>query len=213
MGQSETQKKAFKPSTPLAALGGFLFRQRGIIPVPFVIGAIVTLLLADDTMADLGIPFWASVAGCVLFCGIGHVLRVWAIGYAGRETRSVCVATVKLATAGPFAYTRNPIYIGNVLIALGLALMSRTTWVLATFPVLLILEYHAIIRYEEEYLEFKFGDDYRAYRRCTPRYLGFVCRAKGNGVFDLSQTFRKEYQAVLATVSAAAAFLFALWAR
>jgi len=194
----------------LGAAGKVLFRHRGIIPVPFALAAVITLVLRGDTMHGLGIPFWFSILAGTLICAAGHALRIWAIGYAGHETRRVRIATFRLATSGPFAYTRNPIYLGNLAIAVGLALLSRTAWVALMFPLLMFIEYHCIIRYEEEYLDRTFGEEYREYRRRAPRYLGLARPKRDAGSsFAPGETLRKEYQAILATLSTAAVFMAA----
>jgi protein-S-isoprenylcysteine O-methyltransferase Ste14 len=214
VGAPGTYKEPFTPPSAAARLGKMLFRHRGVIPVPFILGTVVTLILCGDTMAGWGITFRMSVVGCIVLCAIGHVLRVWAVGHAGHETRQVRIAVSRLATSGPFRYTRNPIYIGNLLIALGLALVSRTAWVALAYPPLLFLQYHFIIRYEEEYLEHRFGDEYRAFRERTPRYIGHVRRGPASTrSFEPAETLRKEYEAVLATVSTAAVFVAARMLR
>lgn len=76
-----------------------------------------------------------------------------------------------LVTAGPYRVTRNPIYIGFVLVYFGMAVVLTSLWVLFLLvPVLVILQRGVIFR-EEAYLERKFGDAYREYAARVPRWL------------------------------------------
>jgi protein-S-isoprenylcysteine O-methyltransferase Ste14 len=76
-----------------------------------------------------------------------------------------------LVTTGPYRVTRNPIYLGFVLVYFGLSIVLTSVWVLLLlFPVLVILQRGVVAR-EEVYLERKFGDAYRAYKARVPRWL------------------------------------------
>jgi protein-S-isoprenylcysteine O-methyltransferase Ste14 len=74
--------------------------------------------------------------------------------------------TMSIVTAGPYRFTRNPLYLGVTLIYCGLALLSNTWWCF----VLLLIHFGVVTR-EERYLERKFGDSYRQYRARVRRYL------------------------------------------
>ncbi len=80
--------------------------------------------------------------------------------------------TTALATDGIYSWTRNPLYVGGMLVMIGLTLIFALDWLLLlTVPSALILHF-GIIKREEQYLERKFGDDYRQYKARVPRYLG-----------------------------------------
>jgi protein-S-isoprenylcysteine O-methyltransferase Ste14 len=79
--------------------------------------------------------------------------------------------TISIVTAGPFRFTRNPLYVGVTLIYCGLTLVSNTWWgFVLLVPVLLLIHFGVVAR-EERYLERKFGDSYRQYRARVRRYL------------------------------------------
>jgi protein-S-isoprenylcysteine O-methyltransferase Ste14 len=79
--------------------------------------------------------------------------------------------TMSIVTAGPYRFTRNPLYLGVTLIYCGLALLSNTWWCFVLLvPVLLLIHFGVVAR-EERYLERKFGDSYRQYRARVRRYL------------------------------------------
>jgi protein-S-isoprenylcysteine O-methyltransferase Ste14 len=76
-----------------------------------------------------------------------------------------------IVTAGPFGYTRNPLYLSVMGIGVGISIAFGTWWpiafLVATFPV---LEF-GVVRREERYLEAKFGDPYREYKRRVRRWI------------------------------------------
>jgi protein-S-isoprenylcysteine O-methyltransferase Ste14 len=79
--------------------------------------------------------------------------------------------TKALTTAGPYGLTRNPMYLGLVLVTAGLGLVLNSMWlVLIAVPVLLLLR-NLVILHEERYLEEKFGDTYRDYTKRVRRWL------------------------------------------
>jgi len=78
--------------------------------------------------------------------------------------------TTALATGGVFGWTRNPLYSGGTLVILGLALVFALDWLLLLIAPSLLLLHFGVVRREEEYLERKFGDQYRIYRSSVARY-------------------------------------------
>lgn len=79
--------------------------------------------------------------------------------------------TTALVESGPYAFTRNPLYLGLTLTYLGVALAARSAAPLALLPTVLWTVHHGVILREERYLERKFGDAYREYMRRVPRWF------------------------------------------
>jgi protein-S-isoprenylcysteine O-methyltransferase Ste14 len=79
--------------------------------------------------------------------------------------------TIAIVTAGPFGFTRNPLYLSMTLIYLGLTLLANTWWTLVFLGPVLMLIHFGVVRREERYLEHKFGESYRQYRLRVRRYL------------------------------------------
>ncbi len=78
--------------------------------------------------------------------------------------------TTALATNGIYGRTRNPLYSGGTLVMFGIAIVFALDWlVLLILPSMLILHF-GVVRREEQYLELKFGDEYRRYKSQVPRY-------------------------------------------
>ena len=76
-----------------------------------------------------------------------------------------------LVVNGPYAFTRNPIYVGFALAYLGLAIMLTSLWVLLlSIPLLVILQ-RGVVEREEAYLDRQFGEAYRKYKARVPRWL------------------------------------------
>lgn len=94
---------------------------------------------------------------------VGEALRLWASGHL-EKTRT-------LATGGPYAHTRNPLYLGSVLMALGLAVAAASPWAAAAAAAYLLAFYPSVIREEEAYLREKFGRDYADWAASVPLFL------------------------------------------
>jgi len=159
----DSKTSATAGMTGWEAFGGALFRARGVTPL-----ALVLLIFLWPTPA--GLPL-SVLAASLAFIGAGEAIRIHAVGYAGKRTRTRGTKVKELVTAGPFARVRNPLYIGNFALALGLIMLSRVEWLIAVFPVLFFLQYAAIVAWEERILTNQFGDDYRDYVSRVPRWL------------------------------------------
>lgn len=103
-----------------------------------------------------------------MLVGIGAAIAGWATRSAGAIELD---QPTDLVTGGPYAFSRNPMYVGWTLIYLGYGLSTESVWPLTIFPGL-VAWMHRSVREEERRLEQRLGVRYRAYRRCVPRYLG-----------------------------------------
>jgi protein-S-isoprenylcysteine O-methyltransferase Ste14 len=113
---------------------------------------------------------------CLKACGLslvlaGLVVRVWAAGFAGRHTRSSKIEGSKLATAGPYAHVRNPIYLGSVILGFGMVLLIGDRRLVVPCALTFLALYFGLIPAEEEFLTEKFQDEYREYCRHVPRLV------------------------------------------
>lgn len=111
-------------------------------------------------------PTHESIIWGIIFVAAGQAIRFWAAGSIGLY-RGVEVKASKLTTWGPYAFVRNPLYLGNGLIGLGWAIMAGglSVWIfLVSFYIIYCL---LIIPYEEGFLQNKFGNEYLSYKDRT----------------------------------------------
>lgn len=118
----------------------------------------------DDTPAR-AVGIGAGIAG--------GLLMVWAILTLIRHNTTVMPhkAAVHLVTSGPYAYLRNPIYLADVLLLLGLAEVTKNIWLVILAFVFALLVTKLAILPEERHLEARFGEAWRAYAARTRRWL------------------------------------------
>lgn len=115
---------------------------------------------------------------------LGAAIRTWSSGYIRKHR--------ELAVSGPYAYTRNPLYVGNFLIGLGFMIMVNRPAILAVFLVLFAAVYAALIREEERALTEKFGDAYRDYLKRVPRFFPRPRGAPASGEFQWGLVFKHQ---------------------
>lgn len=138
----------------------FFFKYRSYTPIPLV------LILLCFTK-----PFIPAIYYGLVLLVIGESIRIWAVRYAGGRTRTRRVGAPSLVTSGPFAYVRNPLYLGNMLIYLGIVLIAggQNMWLLFLITlVFFIIQYLLIVSLEQETLTKKFGDEYLEYCKNVP---------------------------------------------
>jgi protein-S-isoprenylcysteine O-methyltransferase Ste14 len=104
-------------------------------------------------------PSWPGI----LLCFFGATIRYWASGYLRKDSRP--------AVGGPYAWTRNPLYLGTYLMALGTAMAIHNWWLFGFVTVLYASIYHYIILDEETKLVQIFGEPYLKYCEAVPRFF------------------------------------------
>ena len=115
---------------------------------------------------------WYTTAIGALFITVGEFLRIWAVGYAGASTRARTLGAARdLVTRGPYSYVRNPLYLGNFLLSLGVCFVANVYWLIAVLGVGYFCQYLPIIAVEESYLRESCGRVYQAYRERVPRFI------------------------------------------
>ena len=144
-----------------AQIGGWLFRNRGMLPVPLGVLALYTPGVMTARGWLLGLTVMA----------IGELVRLGGVAVAGAETRRRSRDVAHLVTDGPFAWVRNPLYLGNGLAWLGVAVIAGVPWLVPLAGLTFAIEYGLIVRYEEGVLESLFGEAYLAYKGRTWRWI------------------------------------------
>jgi protein-S-isoprenylcysteine O-methyltransferase Ste14 len=107
-------------------------------------------------------PTWGTMLGSLLLVAPGVWLRAYAAGYVRKNA--------ELTRTGPYGYTRNPLYLGSMMIAFGFAVAAWSWVILVVLAVLFAVIYLPTIRSEEEYLREHFAG-FDAYAKKVPRLL------------------------------------------
>jgi len=141
-----------------------VFKNRGaLLAIPAVL------------LAAFGKPGAFSVTVGLPVAIAGELIRCWAVGYSGVTTREDHVIAPELVTAGPYAYVRNPLYVGNFITAAGFAIAftganaagTRAALIAASLGTMAAV-YATIIPHEEQYLRSQFGAPYEQYCADVP---------------------------------------------
>lgn len=131
------------------------------------IGGIIVLAVInwnDVLFSDVFI----RLSGVILIF-FGNALAIW-----GVKSLSVKASTGlkhKLVTHGPYRYTRNPQYLGDIIVLMGVVLLSSSIYVIITC-ILGILIFYLLPYAEEPWLEEMYGEEYIEYKKKTPRFIG-----------------------------------------
>jgi len=192
------QVTAAAPSAPglMARVGHLLFKSRDLLfPVLMLVIGFGTR--PRVAFGDTRLDHLVDAVG-VLVSLSGQALRVMVIGlvYITRGGQNRQVWANALVDGGMFAHCRNPLYVGNALIVLGLAIVHNG-WAMYLIAVpAFVVAYACIVAAEEEYLFGRFGDTYVQYCQRVPRWvpsLRGLSRTIQDGSFDWLKVLRKEY--------------------
>lgn len=187
------------------AFGSFVFGNRGTL-----------LALPAVALAAFGKPSAFSVASGLPLAFAGEAIRMWAVGYSGVTTRSDSVTAPALVTAGPYAYVRNPLYVGNFVTAAGFALAftgknsaaARGALVLGSLAAMFAV-YSVIVPHEEGFLRGKFGAAFDDYTARVPRVIPALEPAEPqHGSYDPDVIFKAESRTWLTFGAALAVLAF-----
>jgi protein-S-isoprenylcysteine O-methyltransferase Ste14 len=161
---------------------------------------VVPLLLpGDQTVAT-----WLVGAALV---AAGEMVRLAGVAAAGTVTRRRSRDVQRLVTYGIFAWTRNPLYVGNFLAWLGVSVASGVLWFVPVAAALFAIEYSLIVRFEEGVLETTFGEEYLAYKRRTPRWVARPPAGRESGPHEWGDALRSERSTLVAYAAIAAALV------
>ena len=159
--------------------------QRWRVPLGFLCGALFLIFAR---------PRYLTLAAGGAIAVIGLCLRAWAAGHIRKNAQ--------LATSGPYAHTRNPLYLGSFLLGLGFTVASGQPLLGLLFAALFLGIYLPVMRVEAATLAELFGEDYARYARAVPlfvpRPLPYRDAKTGDARFDSSLYMRyREYRAAL----------------
>jgi len=176
-------------------IGRALFRWRSFTPVPLLV---VAVPLVWRSRGGGGAEWTAAGIG---LCAAGQALRAWVLGQVpdGTSGQNERLIATELNTSGPYARTRNPLYLGNLLITLGLCVVAHDPVLLALAAILFAAQYRAIVAAEESFLRGRFGARFEEYCARVPRFWPRL-RAPGGAAQPWSwrRALRKEHNPLAA---------------
>ncbi|MFI5114597.1 MAG: methyltransferase family protein [Terriglobales bacterium] len=175
---SKVSQSGTQPA-PTAAGAWSRVARRIRVPMGFIL-AVVYVWLARPTRT--------SIAAGALALLPGLVLRGLASGHVQKDKQ--------LTTSGPYAYTRNPLYLGSLILAAGFAIAARSWWIVAIMLLMFAVIYVPVIAGEERYLRQTFPE-YDDYARYVPRFLPLPTRYRTQQSAYSSARYwqHREYQA------------------
>ncbi len=190
-----------KPNTLFIRYGNFLFKHRNtlfLVILLLLLGGFKPVAPRGDARLDL----YLDIVG-LLVAALGQVIRAIVIGFAyiKRGGLNKKVYANELVTGGIFSHVRNPLYIGNILILLGLFIIHNNPWVYFLGLAYFLSAYAAIVTAEEDFLRGKFGPDYDEYCRNTGRWLPRLQGWRdtlGHLSFNWRRVLQKDYSSAYA---------------
>jgi len=187
--------------------GAWLFKWRSYLPlllIPLFAIALKNSEFIERVFGDDIGDLWESIAVIVSFLGLA--IRCFTVGYvsrgtSGRNTQSQ-VAEM-LNTTGMYSISRNPLYLGNFVIMLGITLFIQVWWFALITWTGFWLYYERIIFTEEEFLRRKFGSEFTAWAQRTPMVVPhFKNWRKPDLPFSFKTVLRREFSTYFAIVAA-----------
>lgn len=162
------------------------FLQRMRVPLGFVFGALYLYF------AHLELK--TAMLGIVLSL-VGVWIRGWASGHIRKNK--------ELAISGPYAYTRNPLYLGSFIMGLGLSIGGGYWWFPVAFAILFLVIYLPVMRAEAEDLVMLFGDGFAEYAKNVPLFIPRPAAwNRSEGKFEMALYLKyREYRALLGVLA------------
>ncbi|PIY09035.1 MAG: lipid A phosphate methyltransferase [Flexibacter sp. CG_4_10_14_3_um_filter_32_15] len=181
--------------------GNFLFKHRGTLPIPFVF---VALGLYAWQAQNQGFPKWFPYYEyvCLAVGLLGQFVRAYTVGHtpkgtSGRNTKKQVAET--LNTSGIYSAVRHPLYVGNFLMWLGVAMLTANFWFITCFVLAYWLYYERIMYAEEYFLRNKFGQQYLDWASTVPPFIPRFSSFDGaNLEFSAKNVLKREYNGFFA---------------
>ncbi len=161
------------------------------------------LVFAKPTGTSLIVGFVLAI--------LGESIRFWGVSYAGSETRTTgSVGGTQLVTSGPYGHVRNPLYVGNILMYVGVGVMSNALmpWLPLVALVYFVFQYSGIVSLEEEYLARTFSN-WADYKASVGRFLPRITRFKGGA--ELEPNFPRALRSERSSLIALGSIYIVLW--
>jgi protein-S-isoprenylcysteine O-methyltransferase Ste14 len=182
-------------------IGNWFFRWRSYLPL-------LMLLLIPAGLAHFDYPLGSHFLDelweifCLALSGLGLAVRVVTTGFgatgtSGRQIKEQVAAT--LNSTGMYSIVRNPLYLGNFMIVLGVVIFIRVWWLALLYAAIFTLYYERIIFAEEMFLRRQFGREFVEWASKTPAFFPRFRQWKAPQLpFNWRKAVRREYHGVLA---------------
>ena len=163
--------------------------QRIRVPISFVFAAIFFIFAKPTAMTH-------AIGGAIAFIGVA--IRAWASGHI-RKAKT-------LAVTGPYARTRNPLYVGSFILGVGFTVAAGVWWLAGLFIALFLGIYLPVMRVEARDMQRIFGAEFEEYERQVPLFIPrLTAWKKGDGEFDFQLYLQyREYRAAIGAAVAIA---------
>ena len=179
--------------------GNWLFRYRSYLPISLLVIGLGISTLTRDTMPH----YWGAYQYiCLLVSLTGVVVRIFTVGHtpagtSGRNTKAQVAEC--LNTTGIYSVVRHPLYLGNFLIYLGIAMLTFSLSFVMIFALVYWLYYERIMYAEEKFLRKKFGIVYEAWANVTPAFVPRIKAYRRAAInFSWRKVLKKEKNGVFA---------------
>jgi protein-S-isoprenylcysteine O-methyltransferase Ste14 len=187
-----------------APTGAWLFRWRSYFPLIFIA---ILIPAIDRFTYPSGSEFYDQLweVFCLSIAFIGLLIRCCAIGYtpkgtSGRNTKSQVADTLNIH--GIYSIVRNPLYLGNSFMALGVVSFLRLWWVDVIYVLAFWLYYERIIWAEEAFLAGRFGEIFHEYRQRTPVFMPKLALWQPNiRPFSFRNILKREYPSFFGVIA------------
>lgn len=187
--------------------GAWLFRWRSYFPLiilPLLLAALSDAEYIERTFGDLAESFWEVFCLGVSFTGL--FIRCMVIGFVPRRTSGRNTDGQKaerLNTSGIYSIVRHPLYLGNFLIFIGMALFTQVLWFVIIAVLAFCVYYERIMFAEEKFLRGKFGEEYVRWAERTPAFIPDLRNYEKPALpFSFRNVLNREYTAPLVIIGA-----------
>lgn len=194
------------------AAGNFFFKYRNSA-FPLIFALAILLMRPRMLLGDPALDRWLILTGAGIAV-LGQAIRLTTIGfeYIDRGGKEGKVYASRLVDRGVYGLSRNPMYVGNALIAVGMSMVTGSPQAYLVLIPLFLFIYEAIVAAEEHYLAPRFGAEYRAYCARVPRWLpalGNIPRAFAGMRYNWKRSLRQDLSTITALLLGL--ILFPLW--
>lgn len=185
-------------------IGNFFFRYRNIAFPIFIVALYALVAPPTEIFGSKRLELIADgLALAVSLLGLATRATVIGYAYIKRGGKGKRVYAADLVTEGLFGVSRNPLYLGNLLICVGMFLMHGNPYVFLFGTAVYVFVYVCIVEAEEAYLGEKFGPAYRAYAADVPRWIPKFSRfreATEGMEFNFRRVIQKDYSTIATTL-------------